>query len=308
MQVNGRNHLSNRIVYYTTFGIAVSLITVGLLTNFFIRKISTSFHDLRDRIQSVITGKQVDVSFKTDQQDEFGQLSNEIGTMLATLDRMTTKIYRAELDQQSSKYDALVNQINSHFLYNTLSMINWQAIDSGEPQISIAVQELSKFYRTTLNHGKSATTLRSEIENIKAYITLQLMLDDRFQVSYDVDSDVMEATVINLMIQPIVENAIEHGFVERKVENEIAISAHHVKDNLVIQIVDNGIGMATVLPKHILENGEKGYGLRNVDQRIKFYFGHQYGLKIETRVGVGTSVTITLPYGVGKGFKDGYDT
>lgn len=285
----------------TLAGILFSVFLAVLLTRFFTNLISTNFIRLNETIKKYTTSKETPLIFSTNQKDEFGQLSNEVGKMLIKLDEMNEQVYQAELEQQRSKYDVLVNQINSHFLYNTLSMINWQAIESGNVRISMAVQELSKFYRTSLNKGKSVTSLKNELENIRSYINLQLMLNDHFQVSYDFDPRIMEVTVINLMIQPLVENAIEHGFDSQKKDLEIFISAQKKEENQIeICVVDNGKGIPKAELDQILSKEGKGYGLRNVNQRIKFYFGEEYGLVLSSREGVGTAAKIILPSQIGE--------
>ncbi|WP_196812016.1 sensor histidine kinase [Schleiferilactobacillus shenzhenensis] len=287
--------IGNRIVYWTIIGVLLSILEIVLLTRAFTNGISRNFLQLKGKIQHVIEKPREEVSFDTKEKDEFGQLSNAIGAMVTRVHELNDRALQAEIEKQSSKYDALVNQINSHFLYNTLSMIDWQARQSKNRTISIAVRELSTFYRTTLNHGRSETTLKNEIDNIKAYLTLQLVLHDYFQVSYDIDPHLLKARAINLMIQPIVENAIEHGLTESKKDAEIFISVRSEEGELLVQVTDNGVGIPPEKLKGILSKEAMGYGLRNVDQRIKFYFGKQYGLHIASKVGVGTSVTIQLP-------------
>lgn len=295
MQYDGALDRDNRIVSWTIIGVIISLALIMLLTRYFTNMISANFRRLKGNIQQVIADPAQNVSFTTNEQDEFGQLSNSVGAMVDQLKALNDQAMQAEIEKQSSKYDALVNQINSHFLYNTLSMIDWQARQSGNPVISMAVRELSTFYRTTLNHGHSGTLLKNEIDNIKAYITLQLVLHDTFQVSYDIDPRLLRAKAINLMIQPIVENAIEHGLHEEKADAEIFISVRQEADQLWVQVTDNGVGIAPAQLPLLLSREAAGYGLRNVDQRIKFYFGPAYGLTIDSQLGVGTSVTIKLP-------------
>lgn len=213
--------------------------------------------------------------FHSDQQDELGNLSNLIGTMMESIKRLITEVFQTKIYKQESEYNALVNQINSHFLYNTLSMINWQAIMSGNEESSRAIQTLSTFYRTTVNNGRAETKLKLEINNIQAYIALQLYLQPKlFTVAYHVDDTLLEYSVINLMIQPLVENAIEHGFQKLPKDAHIDLTVKRSGPAaMTITVADNGQGIAPEQADQILEQNTRGYGLKNVDRRIKFYFG-----------------------------------
>ncbi len=280
----------------TIVGVLLSMLLSAILSSIFTRSISENFRKLEHKIHSFVNKKEKPEFFITSQKDDFGRLSNSVAEMLQKLDETQEKIHLIELENEKSKYDALVNQINSHFLYNTLSMINWKAIELGNVEISQAVQDLSKFYRTTLNSGKSISNLSKELENVKAYLDLQLMLNPNFTVDYDVDQSILETDTINLMLQPIVENAIEHGFVKVKKSWHLFISVQLYLDKYVkIEIRDNGIGMTDQAVYDALHESGKGYGLKNLNQRIKFFFCEEYGLSIKSQINEGTIVTLLIP-------------
>lgn len=280
----------------TLIAIVFSAFISFLLATIFVNYISSNFRKLEEKIKIFNLKKMAPNLFYTKQKDDFGKLSNSVADMLVQFDQTKNQLHSFEIQNEKSRYDALVNQINSHFLYNTLSMINWKAIDLENKEISLAVQELSKFYRTTLNKGKSITSLKNELENIRAYIYLQLMLNDNFQVSYNIDQSLLYLDTINLLLQPIVENSIEHGFVKTKENWKIYITIRSEnEDEIAILVGDNGIGIPKDKIPKILTDETQGYGLRNLNQRIKFVFGKKYGLKISSKLGIGTLIKITLP-------------
>lgn len=282
-----------KLMIVTVIGVIALVVAAAMYFN---RSINKNFVKLSEKIAKATESPDEAVDFRTSQQDEFGQLSNSIGVMVQEINELNRRVLDYQSDQQKSEYNALVNQIDSHLLYNTLSLINWQAIESDNLMLSVAVQELSKFYRTTLNHGKAHTKLASELDNVKAYITLQLLLDDSFQVYYEVDPTLLNMQVINLIIQPIVENAIEHGFKDKPADAEIVLSTYSTgPETFEINVTDNGCGMDEATMKSILDGTGTSHGMFNVNKRIKFYFGEAYGLKITSRIGIGTSVSIMLP-------------
>ncbi|WP_302804452.1 sensor histidine kinase [Schleiferilactobacillus harbinensis] len=295
-QPAGMTKYGRNVILVMAFFLCLSVLFVVLISRFFTKQILGIIDDLRLKVQAV-TNQDFNVDFHSDQQDELGNLSNLIGTMMESIKRLITEVFQTKIYKQESEYNALVNQINSHFLYNTLSMINWQAIMSGNEESSRVIQTLSTFYRTTVNNGRAETKLKLEINNIQAYIALQLYLQPKlFTVTYHVDDTLLEYSVINLMIQPLVENVIEHGFQKLPKDAHIDLTVKRSGSAaMTITVADNGQGIAPEQADQILEQNTRGYGLKNVDRRIKFYFGEQYGLTITSKPGIGTQATIKLP-------------
>lgn len=285
------------ILLVTTILVCLSILGVIILARIFTSQILGVLDTLRGKVHDV-TNQNFEVDFHSDQKDELGQLSNDIGLMMENIKRLIVQVYQVRIEKQESEYTALVNQINSHFLYNTLSMINWKAIMIGSEEISTATQQLSTFYRTTLNHGQSEVVLGTELTNVKAYIALQLMLaPDRFVATYAIDETLVDTYVINLLIQPLVENAIEHGFKDEKHDCRIKISVQQTADgdHMLLSVADNGQGMTEEQLSVVMKHENHGYGLRNIDRRVKFYFGEEYGLSIHSTFHEGTVVALKLP-------------
>ena len=192
---------------------------------------------------------------------------------------------------------ALQAQSNPHFLYNSLSIINWKALEADQEDISRITLSLSTFYRTALNKGKNILLVRDEIANIKAYLDIQLtMHDDSFDVIYDIDDSILKYETLNLILQPILENAIHHGIdLKQDGRGEIRISGKEDDKDIRFAVSDNGVGMTQEQAELILTADSKGYGVRNVNERIKLYYGAEYAVCIDSEVGRGTTVTIHFP-------------
>ncbi len=192
---------------------------------------------------------------------------------------------------------ALQAQINPHFLYNSLSIINWKAIEAGNDEISQVTLALSTYYRTSLNKGETMTIAANELRNIEAYLHIQLVMhDDSFQVEKQVEEKILSCSVPKLILQPLVENAIEHGLdVSEKEEKKLKISALLEGGDLVFFVEDNGAGMEEEQAESMLTYQSKGYGMRNVHDRIRLLYGEESGLKIYSKKGEGTRVEIRFP-------------
>ena len=196
-----------------------------------------------------------------------------------------------------SELEYLLMQINPHFLYNTLSLINWKALAAGEEDISRMTLAMSTFYRTALNRGRNVLQVEAELSNTRAYLEIQSMLHDGdFDYEIEVQPEILQCESLNLILQPLVENAIHHG-IEEKTDGRGKISVRGWKeDNCVwFMVEDNGVGMEQKVADKILTMESKGYGVRNVDERIRLCYGEKYAMKVESVVGKGTKMTIHFP-------------
>ncbi|MCR5754809.1 MAG: sensor histidine kinase [Acetatifactor sp.] len=240
------------------------------------------------------------VTVQSNSNDEISNLIRTFGQMAGRLENTIAELYVNKLAKQEYRLQMLQSQINPHFLYNCLSMINGKAIRAEQPEISNIALQLSTFYRTTLNKGHNTTTIADEWRNTVSYIEIQKMLHSfSFEVTYDVDESLFPCKAITLIVQPLVENAILHGISHRDntedTVGEIHISLREVENCIKICVEDNGCGMDEKTLRNILTVETNGYGIRNVDQRIKLFFGNEYGIAYSSTLGVGTAAAITLP-------------
>ncbi|MBB6673821.1 cache domain-containing sensor histidine kinase [Cohnella nanjingensis] len=230
-------------------------------------------------------------------KDEIGQLTNLFGQMLNRINELIREMYQNKIIQKEAELKALQSQINPHFLYNTLSIIYWKAVQLGADDIGRIATSLSRFYRTALNKGSNVIPIRNEIDNIRSYLNIQLIMHDHnFDVVYSIDERLYEYDMLNLMLQPIVENAIDHG-IDLKTDGRgiLTISGTLDGDQVVIVIEDNGPGIEPELKERLLSNHSTGYGLKNVHERIRLFFGERYGITIQSEPGIGTRMSILFP-------------
>ena len=197
---------------------------------------------------------------------------------------------------------ALSAQINPNFLYNSLSLINWKAIEYEQEDISEITLALSNYYRTSLNKGKNTLSFEQELSNMQSYLKIQqIMHDNSFDVVINVSEDVLPCESLNLILQPLVENAIDHGIdllTDRKgiITVEAELQTDEDGNKLVcVKVSDNGAGMDRETVENFLTAQSKGYGSRNVNDRIRLYYGDNYHLEVQSTPDDGTTITIKFP-------------
>lgn len=236
-------------------------------------------------------------------QDEIGTLITSFQLMIHRIQTLIQDVYKAESDRKKFEIQALQAQINPHFLYNCLSLINWKAIMADEKEISQMAQFLSEFYRTSLNKGKSFISVNDELRNVESYIEIQNILHNyTLEVEYDIEEEVCDYSMINLTLQPIVENAIIHGLDNsRKDVKRLVLKVKSDETDIQFTVEDNGCGMPEEMAATILEYSTKGYGVKNVNDRLMLIYGKAYGVTYETGMGIGTKVIIRIP----KRYEDG---
>ena len=190
--------------------------------------------------------------------------------------------HEAEKQLEAVRLQMLKNQINPHFLYNCLSSIKWKAIRTGNDEISDLTGHLAKFYRTSLNGGKQITTVGSELENVKSYVELQRMThENSFDVEYELDETLFETSMPNFLLQPIVENAIEHGMnYQEEIEGRgrLIVRLEEEDGHLIFSILNNGPRVELDRLEEILNTPGRGYGIYNIEERIRIYYGAGCGV------------------------------
>lgn len=274
----------------------IVIATMRIASRMFKRYVVSDITRLEENMHEVEKGNRT-LMVVSDSKDEIGGLIRGFGSMLAEINRLIKENYENKLSLRKAEMKALQAQINPHFLYNSLSLINWKAIEAGADDISEVTLALSSFYRTSLNRGKNVLTVEKEIENVKSYIKIQsYMHDNSFDTVIDVDEGILKYQTLNLLLQPLVENAIDHG-IDMKEDGRgfIKIIGRQTADTITLTVEDNGVGMDEETAQKIITFKSKGYGVANVNQRIRLFYGQPYGLKIESSIGSGTHCTVTIP-------------
>lgn len=267
------------------------------------RLIVGRIEQLMNHMKRVEKGE-LEVNLQNEYKDEIGSLIEGFQKMVMRIRRLIQEVYIEKLIQKEYEMRALQQQINPHFLYNTLSMINFKALEVGENDISKITLALSSFYRTSLNKGKNTCTIKDEINNMKAYMDIQLMMHDYlFDFECEVDENILSCETLNLILQPIVENSIKHGIdlLDGSRRGLIKVYASLNDGVVYIMIEDNGVGMDQETMALMLSQNSKGYGMKNVHERIQLYYGQEYGLHIESVINQGTIITVKIPEIVYKG-------
>lgn len=228
---------------------------------------------------------------------EITTLSNSFEHMVVKIQKLMEQVRQEEITLRKTELKALQAQINPHFLYNTLSMMNWMAIRSNQMEISKVTLALSTFYRTALSKGEDVVTVENCIQNMQAYLEIQLtMHDNNFSVDWDIDPTIKNEKMPKLLLQPVVENAIEHGIDEKEDgDKKIFLSFRGNGDDVVITVRDNGMGMPQEKAETLVTYQAKGYGLKNVNDRIRILYGENYGIRILSAPDEGTTVVMRFP-------------
>lgn len=278
-------------------GLVLVCVAASLMASLaFSRLVVRDIEKLQDNMKSVEQGDMT-IWVESDSRDEIGDLIRGFDAMIGEIQRLIHEVYEGKLLQRKYEMKALQAQINPHFLYNSLSLINWKALEAGEEGISKITLALSSFYRTSLNKGNNVLTVAQELENMHAYLEIQsCMHDGSFDVEEEIDPSILHFETLNLLLQPLVENAIEHGvdLLEDR-RGKIRIMGRADQANIYLIVEDNGVGMDEETLASILEFQTRGYGVRNVNERIRLFYGEEYCLKIESEPGRGTRCVIAIP-------------
>ena len=232
---------------------------------------------------------------------EIIQLDATFNEMMRRIRYLADKLLQEQENQRKSELKALQNQINPHFLYNTLDSIIYM-IDKGENQkAEEMIVALSKFFRISISRGKTIIPLKDEVEHVRNYLLIQkIRFGDQFTYSIDVDPSLYQYSCIKLILQPLVENAIEHGLNDNESGGQIEIIGTQNESYIILKIKDNGYGISEEKLEQIYKSFHddsihQGVGLKNVYQRIKIYYGEEADIKIDSLFDEGTIISIYIP-------------
>ena len=303
----------SRIEYVTILCVFVCVAAVMVISLLMSRTITSPIRRLQKRMRQMEEGEYKIL--------EKGTTNDEIGSLIASYNHMVTKIknlieevYVGEIKQKNAKLLALQTQINPHMLYNTLESIRMKALRSGADEVAEMVKLLAKMFRAALSEQTQSHKIRDEIEYAQAYIRLQnLRFRDMFFLQVEVEEQVQDSRVISMILQPVIENSIEHGFKGRRVPLHIVLTGR-LKENgtIMLQICDDGKGISSEKTKEVnrrleenvcrqpelveeQEEGRTSIGLRNIAERIKLQYGDAYYLRLFARE-EGAGVEICIPW------------
>lgn len=245
----------------------------------------------------------LDARADVDSRDEIAVLADRFNDMAGNIQTLVVKVREDEQKMRKADLRLLQEQINPHFLYNTLDNIVW-LIEGNEPDEAVEmVVTLSEFFRLVLSKGKEFITIRQEEQHISSYLQIQgKRYHDILDYHIYIDPEIYEYQIPKLTLQPLVENALYHGIKYKRSRGMIEITGTKEGENLYLTVADDGVGMyedeLKKLEKEIsrpCKETESGFGLANVNERIRMYFGSEYGMKIWSEKGSGTRITIEIP-------------
>lgn len=281
--------------------VMVSLILSVIVSVALVRYIEKPLDQLVSRIGQVESNDFRPVFEKGQQYHEVAVIRNRFEQMVSSMNELINKNYLLELRRKEVEYDNLSNQINPHFLYNVLQLIQTEAILAENEQIEEIVVSLSYLMRYALDNRDKLVRLRQEYEYTKYFLELyHKRYEKMFIYRINIQEELMEKTVLKFILQPLVENCIKHGFRDKKAGGLIEITAQEIEDVVHITVYDNGCGMSCGKLQDIRTHMEQpavgsSVGLANTNQRIKLQYGEGYGLMIHSEEGKFTRITCTFP-------------
>ncbi|SFI51020.1 two-component system, sensor histidine kinase YesM [Paenibacillus sp. UNC496MF] len=315
--------LSNvKLAFSRLFTIAIVCILIAIILIYIAARMFTKRIEKLLQITRRIEREDFDVSAGSVSQDEVGRLMFAMTKMAGRMKALINEVYKKEIAKKEAEMNMLQAQINPHFLYNTLASISALAMRSGDGRIQSMVTHLAKFYRISLNKGKTIVSLGEELRLTNSYIAIQqLRFNGLLHLHDDIDEAALPYPVVKLVLQPFIENAINHAIWDDDAGLNILLKARIEDGTLVLEVIDDGMGMRPETLQRLIAGmagddggaaGETaagaagspggpggaasgGYGIRNVDRRIRMTFGDAYGVRIYSRLGIGTTVQLRMP-------------
>lgn len=291
------------------FFIVLVLLTSFVFIIFFVRNLDNRIKKVNTSMEKVSKGD-FDIPKEIRGNDEISKLYENLFQTMLGLELLITEQYKHQIEEknwqikhQKSEFKRLSAQINPHFLYNSLEMIRMKAVINKVPEVAESVKILSKLIRKSLEHQDEIIPLSEELEFIELYLKIQkLRFGERITYDIFIPEYLKSFMVLPLLIQPLVENSFIHGIEKKEASGRISIKIE-AQDNLTIEVVDDGIGMSEKLVQRLTERlsqqNNQHIGLFNVHQRIQYYYGEEYGLKIKSVRAVGTKMVLTIPLNQG---------
>lgn len=242
--------------------------------------------------------------------DEVGEVTAGFNSMVDDIRDLIDKNYVMALKERESELAILQAQINPHFLYNTLDSLYWKAIESDNEEIGEDIISLSQLFRLALNRGNGIVTVRTEVELLENYLHIQKMrFGKRLEYKFDIENSILEEEIPKLILQPFVENAVVHGFEKGESSYSLSVIGKREEAYMTFSIIDTGVGMSEEQLEAIWEKPDTKkyasqrigrYAIKNVKERLELLYKENYRLTIESKVGYGTTVRLSVPYGLGE--------
>ena len=281
----------------TVCGVLAATLICMVAVSYFSNRVLGPLRQLQEGMRSFEQGN-FDARIPITGNDELTEIGESFNRMVERLKGTMERLYVSELSQKKAELSMLQAQINPHFLYNTLDTIYWISMGERAEESARLIKALSVLFRISLNSGRQLCTVAEEVEFVTNYITIQ---NKRYEnvvgFTLEVEEELLGCTVVSMVLQPLIENAINHGMRETRQGGEISISIRRRGDSLVYRVADNGAGADQERVRRILaeKDGREAFALRNVNQRVQLHWGEEYGLAFHSAPGKGAEVIVTQP-------------
>lgn len=294
------NNLKTRL--FMVFVVAFFLFLLAVINSFISSRITAPIQELEKSVNALEEGA-LDTEVYMGGSYEIQHLGRSIGDMAKRIQALMEDIVAEHESKRKSEFDTLQSQINPHFLYNTLDIIVWMIENEQKQEAVKVVTALARFFRISLSKGKSIIPVKDELEHVRNYLMIQqTRFKNKFIYQIEAQPEVLSLASIKLMLQPLVENAIYHGMEFMDGDGRILVKAALEGERLIFTIEDNGLGMTEEQVEglltgktHASSRRGSGIGVKNVNERIRLYFGEEYGLGIWSEPDEGTTIRICLP-------------
>ncbi len=273
--------------------LVLSFVSADILSRITIKPLNEVMHKMKS-----IENEDFSARIEVKGVDEISELASQFNQMASKINSLVDEVYKADIRKKEAELKALLAQINPHFLYNTLDLVYWTAKMENAPETSELINTLSHFFRSAFSPTGEYTTVHNEIEHLRYYVILLQQRNSHFDFNLEVDPDASECKTVKLVLQPLVENSIIHG-IGNKEDGQINVFIQHVDGQLVYIVEDNGSGIDVAEIEQLMANPSdsgRGFGLRNVNDRIRLAFGQAYGLSFAAKPEGGTVVRVVLPF------------
>lgn len=307
--VINKNQLFKSTLDFKRTVAVLMLLLIGiiiLLSAYFTRRLVQPLKVLRDAANEFASGN-YSIRIPVTSSDEIGDLCASFNFMAKQTEYLLDRVYQHQLATKQAQLEALQNQISPHFLHNTLEIIRMKALINNDKEVALMVQTLAKLFRITLDRTSNIVKIRDELEHVETYLTIQnTRFNNRYKFTSLVPEKFLECSIIKLTLQPLVENAVKHGFSRTFGDEEIQIRALEDGSDLIIQVIDNGVGIEPENLKRIHKNlnhldmpdraiGHNSIGIVNISDRIRLEYGEKYTLQLYENIPRGTIVEFCIP-------------
>ncbi|WP_072524086.1 cache domain-containing sensor histidine kinase [Clostridium sp. Marseille-P3244] len=288
------------IRYFIILLILLMLMMLVIINRVVSDRISSPIRKLNDSVMEYEAGEKPEIYIGG--STEIRHLGYSIQNSYAQIDTLMKKIVLEQNERRKSEFDALQSQINPHFLYNALESITWMVEGERNDEAVFMISQLAKLFRISLSKGRTIISIKDELQHAQSYMNIQkIRYKNTFSVVFDVDPAICSCCTVKLILQPLLENAINYGVEGMDDSGEIRVTGREEEGTVILSVADNGIGMSEEEVSLVLTDSNRihkhgsGVGLINVNNRIQILFGKEYGLVVESEPDEGTTVSIRLP-------------